>query len=149
MDRFAQILYDLGKEIGVDLYPDQKRICQINYQEELHAQIQYDETKEQLLLATFVSDVPPGKYRELLFQETLKYNHLYPRVGTWAYSERNNKLTLFEYVPVAETNTEKLFLLLKAFLEKAMEWKKAIETGSALPTTTGSVIPPSHPFGLK
>lgn len=134
MDLFAQILFDLGKEIGVDLYPDSNRICQINYQDELHIQLQHDEAKEQILIASFLCDVPPGKYREQLLRAALLSNGEYPRIGTLAYSERNNKLTLFEMVPTQNLSTDKLYKLLEQFIEKGHNWKEAVEKGKSLPS---------------
>ena len=46
MTRFEQILFDLGKEWEIELYPDQNRVCQLNYKGQLHIQLQYDERKE-------------------------------------------------------------------------------------------------------
>lgn len=138
MDRFAQILYDLGKEIGVDLYPDPNRICQVNYDEKLHLQLQYDETKEMLLIATFVCEVPAGKYREKLLKEGLAHNREYPRIGTLAYSERNNQLTLFENLHAPGLKTQALFDFLVEFVEEALAWKDAVENGRPLPTSQGS-----------
>jgi len=134
MDLFAQILYDLGTEIGVDLYPDVNRICQINYHDELHIQLQYDEAKEQILIASFLCDIPPGKYREKLLKEALINNGDYPRIGTLAYSERNNKLTLFEYVPSSNLTGQNLFNILEKFIEKGHLWKDAVENGRPLPS---------------
>ncbi len=130
MDLFAQVLFDLGREIGVDLYPDANRICQINYQDELHIQLQYDEPKEQILIASFLCDVPPGKYREQLLRTALISNNEYPRMGTLAFSERNNKLTLFEYVSAKNLTVQTL----EKFIEKGHLWKDAVENGKPLPT---------------
>jgi hypothetical protein len=148
VDLFAQILFDLGREIGVDLYPDVNRICQINYQDELHIQIQFDEVKEQLLIASFLCDIPPGKYREQVLRSALISNGEFPRIGTLAYSDRNNKLTLFDTVSTKNLNPQALFKRLEQFIEKGHLWKEAIETGKPLPTlpekgTGGSM------FGLK
>lgn len=149
MDRFAQILFDLGKEIGTELYPDENRICQINYQDEIHLQIQYDETNEQLLFASFLCDVPPGKYREKLLRAALRSNGEYPRLGILAYSERNNQLTLFEYVPAANIMSTQLFQFLQNFIEKAVTWKNAVEKGLPLPVTPPKNNKDSSMFGLK
>ncbi|MBS0628881.1 MAG: CesT family type III secretion system chaperone [Verrucomicrobia bacterium] len=130
MDLFAQVLFDLGREIGVDLYPDPNRICQINYQDELHIQLHYDEVKEQILIASFLCDVPPGKYREQLLRACLISNGEYPRMGTLAYSERNNKLTLFEYIFAKNLTVQTL----QKFIEKGHLWKDAVENGKPLPT---------------
>lgn len=148
MDLFAQILFDLGKEIGVDLYPDSKRICQLNYEDRLHIQLQYDEVKEEILIASFLCDVPPGKYREQLLQGALLNNGQYPRVGTLAYSERNNKLTLFAGISSKNLSTDALYKFLEEFIEKGLSWKDAVENGKTLPTLqekdSGSGM-----FGLK
>lgn len=148
MDRFRQILYDLGKEIGIDLYPDSNGICQLNYKDKLHIQIHYEEGKERLMIATFVCECPPGKYREKLLKEALKSNGEYPRIGTLAYSERNNQLTLFEYLYAAGLRGETLFNTLKKFVEKTFLWKDAVETGKPLPTS-GKTTKGNSMFGLE
>lgn len=148
MNRFEEILYDLGKEVGVDLYPDQNRICQINYQDTLHLQLQFDESRVRVLIATFICEVPPGKYREKLFKETLKSNGEYPRLGTFGYSEQNNMLTLFEYLPAAGLTGEKLFKTLEQFIEKSLLWQDAVVNGKPLPTIEKPSSGGSM-FGLK
>jgi len=149
MDRFSEILYDLGKEIGVDLYPDENRICQLNYDGKLHLQIQYDETKDLLLFASFLIEVPAGKYRETLFKEALKSNAQYPRIGTLAYSGRNNQLTLFAYYPRKEHSIIKVFEFLKQFIDKGVAWKEAVAQGGTLPSSSESAPPRGGMFGLK
>lgn len=149
MDRFAQILFDLGKEIGTELYPDENRICQINYMDEIHLQIHYDEAIGQLLFASFLCDVPPGKYREKLLRAALRSNGEFPRLGTLAYSERNNKLTLFEYVSAANIQSAKLLQFLQSFIEKAATWKNAVEKGLPLPVTPPKNNKDSSMFGLQ
>ena len=149
MDRFQQILYDLGKEIDVELYPDQNQICQINYHDQIHLQIIYEEAKERIMLATFICDVPPGKYREKLLKAALIQNGEYPRAGTFAYSERNNKLTLFTYTPAFELTGEKLHKKLDALIELASVWKDAVENGKPLPAPSTGSGSGEGMFGLK
>jgi len=149
MDRFSQILYDLGKEVGTDLYPDENRICQLNYKEELTIQITYDESKERLLFVTFVCEVPAGKYRETLFKGALKSNGMLPQLSILAYTGRNNQLTQFAYFPASEHSMEKLFTFLKGFIDKASAWKDAIENGRTLPSETGPKGSDGAMFGLK
>jgi len=138
MDRFSQILYDLGQILEETLYIDENRVCQLNYNDELHLQMQYDEGKDQLLIGSFLCDVPPGKYREKLLKEALKTNGEYPRIATLAFSERNNKLTLFESLPAVGLTGEKLFEWLEKFIELGKEWKTAVESGRALPSPKSS-----------
>lgn len=149
MDRFGQILYDLGKEIGLDLYPDEHRICQLNYKDLFSIQLHYDEAKEQVLIATFLCEVPAGKFREKLLIASLKSNHAYPRIGTLAYSERNNQLTLFDYVSSKSLKPNELFSRLEPFIDKAKAWKEAVEKGKPLPEEESSAPPKGSIFGLK
>ena len=136
MDRFHDILHQLGEIIHVPLYPDKHRACRLNINDLLHVQIDEDSNQERLLIAAFIGDVPPGKFRENLFRECLKANHVFPRFGTLGYSERNNKLTLFEYVALPQLNGEMLADILAKFIEKAESWRHGLQNG---------VIPPPAP----
>lgn len=152
MDRFSQILYDLSLEVGggVKLFIDEHRVCQLNYDDQLHLQLHYDEAKEQLMIASFICDVPPGKYREKLLKATLIANGEFPRMGTFGYSERNNKLTLFHYVSSEKASGEEVFKTLNAFIEKGLEWKNAVEGGLPLPQVgKGPKESGDSMFGLK
>ncbi|MDN3505816.1 MAG: CesT family type III secretion system chaperone [Simkaniaceae bacterium] len=149
MDRFSQILYDLGKEMDLDLYPDPNRICQLNFHDELHIQIHYDEPKEEILIASFLYEVPPGKYREKLFRACLISNNEYPRVGTLSYSEKNNKLTFEKRVFAPNLQSDKLYQILQDFFEKAKTWKDAIERGAPLPVQPSNKSSGGSMFGMK
>lgn len=129
MDRFANLLADLGALINVPLHPDPKRGCRLNIDNQLHIQITEDEPKDRLLIAAFVCDIPPGKFREKVLLETLKENNLYPRLGTFAYSERNNKLGLFSYVYYPGLTGDNFADFLGVFIEKIFTWKTGVETG--------------------
>ena len=92
MDRFAIILSELSELIDIPLHPDQNRSCSLNVNNTMHVQLQEEENKDRLLLGAFIGELPPGKFREKLLIETLKENNLFPRVGTFSYSPRNNQL---------------------------------------------------------
>jgi hypothetical protein len=147
VDRFSQILYDLGKELQVDLYADLNQVCEINCDDQIHVQLLFNEGKEELMLATFVCDVPPGKYREQLLRAGLISNFESPTSGILSYSERNNQLTLHHTLPAAHLNGEKVFRAFEDFVAKALEWKDAVENGKPLPINP----PPSQGgiFGMK
>lgn len=149
MDRFSQILYDLSKELDTDLYPDQNRLCQINWEDKLSIQLQFDEAKDRLLVGVFICDVPPGKYREKLFKEALKSNAQFPRIGTLAYTDRNNKLTMFEYVYGENLHADKLAKFLEQFIAKATLWKEAVEQNKPLPRIIEKTTPSDSIFGPK
>lgn len=129
MDRFEELLKELGKILGIPLHVDKNNACRLNINNILHIQLEQDPVKGRLLVACYICDIPPGKFREITLKEALKANYLYPRVGTLAYAERNNKLTLFEYLPFLELTGEKLSVFLFQFIEKANTWREAIESG--------------------
>lgn len=148
MDLFAQILFDLGKEVNTELYPDHHRLCQLNYNDELHLQLQHNETRETILIGAFLCEVPAGKYREKLFLAALNHNHNASEFGALAYSERNNQLTLFKEMTIHGLNGEKLFQLLEKFIALGIAWKEAVVNGKPFPIEskkggTGSM------FGMK
>ncbi|MCI0381999.1 MAG: CesT family type III secretion system chaperone [Chlamydiae bacterium] len=134
MDRFGALLNELSQIWQVDLYPEKGHLCRINYKNEIHFQLEYQENKERILVATFISDIPPGKYREQVLKNGLKYNNRIARFATLAYSDRNNQLVFYKYIYLWNLTGQKLALLLEKFIEKADEWKMAVEKGSPLPT---------------
>ncbi len=139
MDRFQALLNQISPLIHVPLYSDRKRAVRLTVNETLHIQIEDDEPKDRLLIATFISEIPAGKYRENLLKEGLKANVPYPRIGTFAYSERNNQLCLFEYLAYPNLTGEKVADRLASFIEKSLLWRKAIE-GGILPTSNDNEI---------
>lgn len=129
MDKFATVLADLAALIDVPLHLDHNRACSLNVNNVMHIQIQEEESKNRLLIGAFVGELPPGKFREILLKETLKENNLYPRIGTFAYSPRNNQLVFFTYVPLSTLTGDLLADVLETFLDRAFSWKIALETG--------------------
>lgn len=129
MDKFAILLDDFGTLIQVPLHPDHHRKCHLSINGELHLQITEDEQKDRILIATFIGEIPPGKFRETILKEALKENDLFPRLGTLSYSERNNQLALTSFVSFSRLDGEKLADFLELFIEKAFSWRVALTTG--------------------
>jgi hypothetical protein len=129
MDHFALVLADLGALIQVPLHPDHHRACCLIINGELHIQLKEDLNKDRILVGVFISEIPAGKFREKILTETLKENNLFPRMGTFSYSERNNQLALFSFVYLEKLDGEKMADFLESFIEKAFSWKTALQTG--------------------
>ncbi len=136
-DPFEALLQELGAELGITLHPDRKGACKLKINETFHVQLESDGHQENLLVAAFVCDVPPGKYRENILRDALKANWPFPQNGTLAYSDRNNKLVLFSYFRIANVNGKKLAEFLTVFLDKANNWRIGVETGH-----TAHLVPP-------
>lgn len=130
MNRFQLLLNQLSEIVGTPLYADKSRACRLNINDQLHVQLEDEEEKERVLVASFIHELPPGKYRENVLKEGLKANDVYPRLGTFSYSERNNQLTLSAHLYYTEHNADKAADLLANFIEKALLWKDAIARGT-------------------
>ncbi|HSX04391.1 MAG TPA: CesT family type III secretion system chaperone [Rhabdochlamydiaceae bacterium] len=135
MEKFADLLFDLGKILGVNLYAEKGIYCRINYAYGFDVQLELEDAKERILIASFLCDVPPGAYREMLFKSALKANGTYPNEGSLAYSERNNKLVLFTYAYLIQLKAEKFAAALEKFTKKAHDWKEAVEKNRPLPVS--------------
>ncbi|MBS0620136.1 MAG: CesT family type III secretion system chaperone [Verrucomicrobia bacterium] len=150
IDRFAQLLEELSTELDIPLHPENSDTCLLNINDSLEVQLECDPMREKLLVASFVCDIPPGKHRENVLKDALKANHALLVNGILAYSDRNNKLTLFTFLPCTGLTGPKLAEFLGNFIEKATQWRSAVESGQ-----TAHLVPavekPSHPspFGLN
>ncbi len=149
MDRFEEILKDLGTALGIPLHPDRRGACRLNINDVMRVQIEFQPDKEQVLLACMICEIPPGKFRENILKDALRANWPYPTNGILSYSEKNNNLSLFEHIPTANISGQKLLDVLNAFIAKADSWRKGVESGQ-----TSTLLPSvkkgeSGIFGLK
>jgi hypothetical protein len=149
MDRFVEILHELGNLLGTALHPDKHGVCKLNVNDLLHVQIEFQPERERLLLACMICEIPAGKFRENILKDSLRANWPYPLHGTLSYSEKNNHLCLFEYLSTENLTGQKLLDALNAFIAKADSWRLGVQQGdtnSLIPTTKKSE---SGIFGLK
>ncbi len=148
VDRFEELLKELSPELGVPLHPDRRNACKLRINDSLQVQLECDGPQENLLIATFICELPPGKFRETILKDALKSNGPFPTLGILSYSERNNQLVLFASLVLAQLNGKILAEFLLAFIEKATQWRRGVETGQTAnltPTANSS----SNIFGLK
>lgn len=136
MDQFTTILQELGQIIDAPLHPDQHGACKLNINDTLHVQIELLSSEKRLLIACMVCEIPAGKFRENILKDGLKANWPYPIDGTLSYSEKNNRLCLFEKLSLENLTGQKLMEKLKAFITKADNWRTGVEMGQ-----TGTLVP--------
>jgi hypothetical protein len=129
IDRFEELLKELSVELGATLHPDRRGACKFKVNELIHIQLECDAHQENLLVAAFICDIPPGKFRENILKDALKSNGPFPKNGTLSFSERNNKLTLFSYLRLAPLTGRSLGEFLIKFIDKANNWRIGVETG--------------------
>lgn len=132
---FKEILTQLGIDLDLFLTPDDDRITSIQIDEKLLMQIELDESEQNILIGSFICDIPPGKFRENVFRNTLKANGQIPLSSTFAFNEPSSKLVLFQYLSLEKATMALLKKNLESFIEKAMNWKEAIESGMGAPAS--------------
>ncbi len=134
MNLFSEILEILSKHLDMRLEPDTDSTCVllINETFEVHIELFSD---EHILFASFLYDIPPGKFREEVMMEALKANSLFPSYVTFAYNELNNHLTLFQLLPIRDITGEILSLHAGQFIEIATEWIESIKQGRLPPSS--------------
>jgi len=152
MNKFEDLIIQLGDLLEIALHAERGTVCKLNINGKMQVNMEFDEVKDLLLLGCFASDLPPGRYRENVLKEALRINSTYPRLGTFAYSERNNKLVIFTYISFVGLNPEKLNNKLQELLEGADDWRMAVDSGNlakvALPSS-GSSGTSAPPLGMK
>ena len=152
MDRFEEILWDLGELIDMPLHADENRACKLVIDEKLPVQLEMDMNQDMLMVGSFICEIPPGKFRANVLKEALKANgtRVYGH-GILSYVERNNSLVMFDHLYAKGLTGETLAAYLETFIPYANSWRDAIETGTALPTIQQSEqnkdLPP--PLGMK
>ena len=133
MDFFQELLWDLGEIMELPLHIDKNHACSILFEEKLPIQIEMDPYGEKVIIAAFLAELPPGRFRELVLKESLKVNRIYHPFGFFAYVEKNNMLILHQFLSVRELNGQKFAEFLEIFIEEAFTWQEAIASGQAAP----------------
>ncbi|MCH9613241.1 MAG: hypothetical protein SP1CHLAM54_02390 [Chlamydiia bacterium] len=151
MTPFEHLIKGLSLTFDEAIGTDDGRTCRFRVNGKFSVQLELDPGLEKVMVGCMISEIPPGKYRENVLKEALKENNeLPPRHGTLAYLDRNNFLTLFDYLPVKTMTPEAMTTYLVLFIEKADAWYTAIQEGVLSPKQQESrkdEKPPQH--GIK
>lgn len=149
MDPFAQLLNDLSLLLDTDLSPDKRGACKLNIDDTLHIQLEPDANREKLLFFSFLSEIPPGKFRENVLRDALKANADLSTPGIFGFSERNNQLVLFANFNFSSLTAKEVLNSLHLFMAKAQAWKQAIATGQTSNLCPEPLQKPINPFDIK
>lgn len=146
---YEGMLEELGRVLGVALFPDQNYSCVVKMPNKLEVHIEIDRKGDKMVLGAYLGQLPPGRYRELVFYEALRLNGCPPpHVGTFAYSNKMDQLVLFRWIDLHEMTGEKIAKFLKPFAERGAQWRDAIAAGQ-VPVVEGlSLQEHSGIFGL-
>lgn len=132
MTTYAKILEQLGAIWGTSFQPDRNNTCLILLENGMEVRLEPIKEEKDLLIGILLGLVTPGPAREILFRSALIANDAsYPRFGTLAYSRRAGQLVLFEQLPFDNLTGEGLNQVLTKVIDKAVVWKRALQTGQA------------------
>lgn len=148
-DPFEILIQELSASLNVPLHVDRNRACALNIHRQFTVQLQLDSAQEKLIIAAFICELAPGKFRENVLAEALKANYLPdPRTGILGYLAPQNRLTLHQHYPFASMTAQDLAMIVAGFIDYAQLWKDAIDQGQISPSPIrGSAT--TNPFGLK
>jgi hypothetical protein len=131
---FEALIQQLGQFLRVPLHIDRYLACTLNIHQKFTVQLQMDSAHENVIVAAFICELPPGRFREDVLAEALKANNLPdPRIGILGFLLRTNHLTLHQFYPLASLDGERLSLFLANFIDYANLWQKAISNRESSP----------------
>jgi hypothetical protein len=149
-DPFEALIQQLSAELKIKLQVDRNHACALKIHHKLTVQLQIDTALEKVLIASLVSEIPPGRFRENVLAEALKANNLPdPRTGILGYLSTGNRLTLHQRYPLATLDGKKLADLVAGFIDYADLWHEAIEKGQSSPAPIHGSKGSPNPFGLQ
>ena len=149
IDPFADLILKLGTLLRKPIHLDHNNACALRIQNKFVVQLQLDQTRENVLIASFVKEIPPGKYRENVFCEALKTNNLAdPRPAILSYALRKNSLALHRKIPFESLTPITLEKILAEFIDTAKGWYEALSRGEASPSPIRGSANKPNPFGL-
>lgn len=147
IDPFEVLIAQLGEALHLELFIDRHEACMLRIHHVLPVQLQMDRSREKLLAAAFIYELPPGRFREDVLCEALKANGLPdPRPGIFCYVAAENKLVLYADALITQITAEKLVNLLASLIDYAQLWREALERGSPSPAPVQSSIKNPNPF---
>ena len=147
---YEGLLEELGRCLGLTLFPDENYSCMIRLPNHVEVQIEIDSPGNRMMMGSYLGQLPPGRYREMVFYEALRMNGLPPpHVGIFAYSNKADKLLMFRWIDLHNMTGEKIAKLLTPFSERAAQWRDTIAAGQ-VPVIEGISLheQSGHMFGL-
>jgi hypothetical protein len=130
IDKFENLLQFLSTKLDAPLKLDSNQSCYILFDDSLGIQIELDDTLENLIIFSSITEIPPGKFRENVLLNSLKENNKYPFLVTFGYLEKTNSLAIFNFLKLSSLDNEQLLSYLQTFVELGFLYKDAISKGN-------------------
>jgi len=148
MNPFEELLKELSLLIGLNLHSDENNVCYLWAGETLKVQLEQDK-KNHVVVAAFISELGPGKFREEVLKEGLKANAQFFPGGILCFSSKNGQLVVYLLLPIETADGQKLLESLSTLINYALQWQIALQEGKTAPLSLASKPSLPHAFGIK
>lgn len=143
MASFEELMEGLSEKVNRDLQIDKNGRVVLRIKDQINIQFEVDKTREEILIAAFVEELPPGKFREHILRDALKANSLYPeKHSILSYMQKENYLMIHQKFSMDQVTFEKFYESIQNISLRAFSWYEAIDNGRSCPdeeiTTTES-----------
>jgi len=146
MKPFLDILYHLSHLTNLKLYPDQNGACKLLIGENIFVQLEPDFSQENLVIASIISEVSVGKFRENVFRHALVANGAeFPSCGHLCFIPKLNALALYSSLPFDGLSAEFLVSYILKFAQKVDLWRNSLQRGIAGPIQIKNSAPSVPP----
>lgn len=131
LHNLQSLLKELGEKIGIpNLEPTSNNNLTLTLKGNNDVVLQQHKTQPYLIISFEIAEIPAGRYRENILREALKFNGLNQlHKGVFAFSKKNQKLFLFEMLPLEEISADQVNTIMQSLSEKVTVWKEALQRG--------------------
>ena len=130
MNRFEELIEELARILNIPLRAEKGMLCKINIDGNFSVHLQYDQNEDLVMMGAMIIEIPPGRFRENVLKEALKVNDTFPRFGTMCFSEKGNKLAIYDHVSFEGLSPDIFNKKLDSFIEYCYEWYNAVLSGN-------------------
>lgn len=145
-----KLLEEVGGKLGIaNLHIEENNTCLIRTKNGASLNLEPDKEEGYVIIGATIGTLPPGRYKEDIFEAALRTNSTHDRIGIFAYSRQSDSLVLFERLWVHSFNGDRLNDYLTAFADKVKVWQDAISRND-IPSVAGQArVAGRGIFGLK
>ncbi len=135
MSNYINLIAQLSERLKREIYPDINNIVVLLIEKRVKIHIEIDSMEEFITIGAFITELPPGKFRENILKDALKSNfdeHKNP--GILSYMARENVLALHSKFALSGLTIDSLMQSLKHLTKRARLWQDAINEGRTSPS---------------
>lgn len=153
MSPFEDLIHALGMSLGIPLHVDHRGACCLQMNDKLRVQIEPDKTQDRIIIAAFITELNPGRFREDVLKEALKVNAQSVMSGNTGailgFAGRHNRLSCHTFLSTKNLTSDQLLAALTYLSEQSLAWLDAVQSGQIIPAALQTNRPLPAPFGMR